>query len=151
MLYSNVNQDINNIIIVPVTNSWREELEKKTQNAILRAMGQQIPPHSRDDQTGTGKENQFDHFQDEKVDNYSNMKILYKTLPVRARGINGSVRVGKVNINMSAGPIATPTFTYHILLINIVVSLFVAVVFPMNFYAAYSNYLIIPFGYDVIR
>ena len=56
------------ISAVPVTSAWRDELEKKTQNAILRAMGQPLPSReSMGSQMGFRRENQFDHLQDEKV------------------------------------------------------------------------------------
>lgn len=54
-----------------MTNAWRDELEKKAQGAILRAMGQQpVLGGSRgslDSQTGMRKEKMFDHLHDEKV------------------------------------------------------------------------------------
>lgn len=57
------------VFAVPVTAMWRDELEKKTQKAILRAMGEVTPPSraSLDSQMGTRKERYFDHLHDEKV------------------------------------------------------------------------------------
>ena len=54
---------------VPVTAMWRDELEHKTQKAILRAMGEATPPSrsSLDSQTGMRREKYFGHLQDEKV------------------------------------------------------------------------------------
>ena len=54
---------------MPVTQAWRDELEKKTQDAILRAMGHPVQPRvgSVDSQTGLRREKMFDHLQDEKV------------------------------------------------------------------------------------
>lgn len=54
---------------VPVTYAWRDELEKKTQDAILRAMGQPVVASrgSLNSQTGVKKEKMFDSLQDEKV------------------------------------------------------------------------------------
>lgn len=58
---------------VPVTYAWRDELEKKTQNALQRAMGN-IPPASRaglmsrTSQRG-GQASQFDGLGDNTVSN----------------------------------------------------------------------------------
>lgn len=55
-------------VIVPVTCAWKNELEKKTQDAILRAMGQPLASRgSLDTQTGMRNEKMFDNLQDEKV------------------------------------------------------------------------------------
>ena len=57
------------VVAVPVTSIWRDELEKKTQKAILRAMGETAPPSraSIDSQTGVRKHRYFDELSDEKV------------------------------------------------------------------------------------
>lgn len=55
-------------LLVPVTTAWRDELEKKAQDALTRAIGQSIPPRgSLDSQAGVRKGNQFDDLNDEKV------------------------------------------------------------------------------------
>lgn len=54
---------------VPVTQAWRAELERKTQDAILRAMGHPVQARvgTVDSKTGERKEKMFDNLQDEKV------------------------------------------------------------------------------------
>lgn len=66
---ANINKGVAAIGVVPVTTMWRDELEKKTQKAILRAMGETTHPSraSLDSQMGTRKEKYFDNLQDEKL------------------------------------------------------------------------------------
>ena len=56
---------------MPVTFAWRDELEKKTQNALHRAMGNVPPPSrgllSRSSQRGGGQGYQFDGLSDNHV------------------------------------------------------------------------------------
>ena len=57
------------IIIVPITYAWRDELEKKAQNALHRAMGN-IPPVSRGSMMSRSSQrgpSQFDGLEDRKV------------------------------------------------------------------------------------
>ena len=54
--------------LVPVTTAWRDELEKKTQNAILRALGKSLPSRGGlDSQSGKRKRSHFEDLHDEKV------------------------------------------------------------------------------------
>lgn len=55
--------------VVPVTYAWRDELEKKTQNALHRALGN-IPPASRGGMMSRSSQrgpSQFDGLEDGKV------------------------------------------------------------------------------------
>ena len=61
---------------VPVTFAWRDELEKKANSAIHRALGQ--PPSSRGG-GAVGRRNpvsQFDHMDDNKVDIIMHSDVL---------------------------------------------------------------------------
>lgn len=66
---ANINKGLPAVGVVPVTSIWRDELERKTQKAILRAMGETAPPSraSIDSQTGVRKHRYFDELSDEKL------------------------------------------------------------------------------------
>lgn len=51
------------IIAVPITYAWKDELEKKTQKALNKALGQfPLPPSQQSQRNG-----EFDHLDDEQV------------------------------------------------------------------------------------
>ena len=53
--------------LVPVTYAWKDELEKKTHNAITKALGQTPVPMSRQSQRGMEKK-ECDGIEDNEVD-----------------------------------------------------------------------------------
>ena len=75
-----------NIIIVPVTYAWRDELEKKTQNALHRALGN-IPPASRGGMMSRSSQrgpSQFDGLEDGKVNNITIHIMIMISMPFMA-------------------------------------------------------------------
>ena len=54
------------IVAVPVTYAWRDELERKTNKALNKALGQFSIPHSQQSQRNN-QSGEFDHLQDEQV------------------------------------------------------------------------------------
>ena len=53
--------------LVPVTYAWKDELEKKTHNAITKALGQTPVPMSRQSQRGMENKD-YDGMEDNEVD-----------------------------------------------------------------------------------